>query len=202
MEQLIDRIAKAPPLAKYGGLAAAVIALTALNFFLLIQDIETKIEQQRGQQANLDRQLAEKQEIAQNLNDRRREMDLLEQKLAEALTELPEKKDIDELLSQLNDIGKKSGLEIAVVEPGAETAAQFFARIPIKMTVIGNYHEIAMFLQEIANMRRIVAVNNIKLGGGNIKNDKVVLKSDFLATTFRFLDQGKNPQQNKAAKKP
>src|SRR5687767_9644382 len=106
MEQLIDRIAKAPPAVKFGGLFVAVMLITAANFFLMIQDEEERIELLNAQQANLNRQLAEKQEIAQNLNERRREMDLLEQKLQEALTELPEKKDIDELLAQLNDIGK------------------------------------------------------------------------------------------------
>src|SRR6266851_8771455 len=193
MEQLLDKIAKAPPAVKYGGLAGLVVLLSVLNFFFGIQPIEETITRQEGQQKTLDIQLAEKQAIAQNLNERRREMDILEQKLAEALTELPEKKDIDELLAQLNDIGKKSGLEISRVEPGGETNATFFAKIPIKMSVSGNFHEIAMFMQEIANMRRIVNVNNIKLGTPVVKNDKVVLSSEFLATTFRFVDQAAQP---------
>jgi len=193
MEQLLDKIAKAPSAAKYGGLAGLVVLLSVLNFFFLIQPLQDQIADQENQQRGLDRQLAEKQEIAQNLNERRREMDILEQKLAEALTELPEKKDIDELLGQLNDIGKKSGLEIARVEPGVESSATFFAKIPIKMAVSGNYHEIAMFMQEIANMRRIVNVNNIKLGTPIQKNDKVVLSSEFLATTFRFVNQAAQP---------
>lgn len=193
MEQLLDKIAKAPPAAKYGGLAGLVVLLSVLNFFFGIQPLQDQIAEQENQQRGLDRQLAEKQEIAQNLNERRREMDILEQKLAEALTELPEKKDIDELLAQLNDIGKKSGLEISRVEPGGETTATFFAKIPIKMSVSGNFHEIAMFMQEIANMRRIVNVNNIKLGTPILKNDKVVLNSEFLATTFRFVDQVAQP---------
>jgi len=191
MEQYLDKIAKAPAGVKYGGLAAAVIALTVANFFLLVQPTEDKIKAQVEQRRKLDIDLAEKSEIAQNLNERRREMDVLEQKLAEALTELPEKKEIDELLAQINDVGKKSGLEIARVEPGKETVAggEFFARIPIRMTVSGNYHEIAMFLQEIANMRRIVNVNGIDLGKPSVKNEKVVLQSTFVATTFRFVDQ-------------
>jgi len=193
MEQLLDKIAKAPPAVKYGGLAGLVVLLSVLNFFFGIQPLQDSIAEQENTQRGLDRQLAEKQEIAQNLNERRREMDILEQKLAEALTELPEKKDIDELLAQLNDIGKKSGLEISRVEPGGETNATFFAKIPIKMSVSGNFHEIAMFMQEIANMRRIVNVNNIKLGTPVVKNDKVVLSSEFLATTFRFVDQAAQP---------
>ena len=190
MDKLIEQLNKAPNSLKYGGLAAFIAAVTAANFFFVIQPIEDEIVGQQGTLAGLERSLAEKQEIAQNLNDRRREMDQLEQKLQEALTELPEKKDIDELLAQLNDIGKKSGLDIARVEPGSESPEAFFAKIPVKMSVTGNYHEVAMFLQEVANMRRIVNVNNIKLSvnAAAQRSDKVVLSSEFLATTFRFLD--------------
>ena len=191
MEQYLDKIAKAPAGIKYGGLAGAVIALTALNFLLLVQPTEDKIKQQVEQRRKLDNDLGEKSEIAQNLNERLREMNLLEQELDQALTELPEKKEIDELLAQLNDVGKKSGLEIARVEPGKESVSggEFFARIPIKMTVSGNYHEISMFLQEVANLRRIVNVNGISLAKPSVKNEKVVLESTFVATTFRFVDQ-------------
>lgn len=200
MEQLIDQIAKAPPAAKFGGLAGAVVLLTALNYFLMISPVEDRIMGQSRTQRQLEVQLAEKTEIAQNLNERRREMDVLEQRLAEALTMLPERKDIDDLLSGLNDIGKKTGLEIAQVEPQAETASGFYAKIPVKMAVTGNYHEIAMFLQEVSGMRRIVNVNNIHLGTPDLKNEKVVLKSEFLATAFRFLDQPVNQGDKKGAK--
>jgi len=205
MEQYLDKIAKAPAGVKYGGLAGVVVALTVINFFALIQPTEADIKRQVEQRRKLDIDLADKSEIAQNLNERRREMDVLEQKLAEALTELPEKKEIDELLAQLNDIGKKSGLEIARVEPGKETPGEFFARIPIKMTVSGNYHEIAMFMQEIANMRRIVNVNGIDLGKPTVKNEKVILQSSFIATTFRFVEPQKavvpDPKQQKGGQK-
>ncbi|MBZ4422713.1 type 4a pilus biogenesis protein PilO [Myxococcus sp. RHSTA-1-4] len=190
MDKYLDQFVKAPPATKFGGLGIVVLLMTVANFFLLIQPAEDSIKAYMAQRRTLDLELAEKSEIAQNLNDRRREMDVLEQKLAEALTELPEKKDIEELLAQINDIGKKSGLEISRVEPDREFVGggEFFARIPIKMTVSGNYHEIALFLQEMANMRRIVNVNNIKLDTPTLKNEKVVLQSNFLATTFRFIE--------------
>jgi type IV pilus assembly protein PilO len=195
MDKYLDQIVKAPPAVKFGGLAAAVVVITAANFFLFISSVEDQITNLAAQQRQLDLELAEKSEIAQNLNERRREMDVLEQKLAEALTELPENKDVEELLAQLNDIGKKSGLMISSVEPGPETVGggDFFARIPIKMVVSGNYHEIAMFLQEVSNMRRIVNVNNIRLENPVVKNEKVMLQSNFLATTFRFVQQQPPP---------
>ena len=197
MDKQLERLAKAPPAVRFGGLAAVVVLLTAANFFFGIQPLEVEMEEQQAEQRKLDLELAEKSEIAQNLNERRREMDVLEQKLAEALTELPENKDIEELLAQINDIGKKSGLEISRVEPGPETVGggDFFARIPIRMNVAGNYHEIAMFLQEVANMRRIVNVNNIQLSGARTRNEKVILSSSFMATTFRFVQT--NPPPNK-----
>ena len=191
MDKYLDRILKVPAAAKFGGLAGVIVVLTALNFFLVIQPLETSIAAKAAEQRKLDLQLAEKTAIAQNLNEHRREMDVLEQRLAAALTELPEQKDVDELLAQLNDIGKKAGLVISRVEPGAESKGEFFARIPVKMSVSGNFHEIATFLQEVAHMRRIVNVNNLALTSPSVKNEKVVLQSDFMATTFRFLDPTK-----------
>lgn len=190
MDKYLDQFVKAPPATKFGGLAIIIALMTVANFFLLIQPTEDNIKLQMSERRTLDLELAEKSEIAQNLNERRREMDVLEQKLAEALTELPERKDVEELLAQINDIGKKSGLEISLVQPEREYVGggEFFARIPIRMTVSGNYQEIAMFLQEMANMRRIVNVNNINLGTPTLKNEKVVLQSSFLATTFRFVE--------------
>jgi type IV pilus assembly protein PilO len=188
MDEIIDKVLKAPPLQRWGGLAALLVVLTILNFVLLVRPELGTLENQAAQQRVLDSQLQEKSEIAQNLNERRREMDVLQQKLDEALAELPESADLDELLAQLNEIGRKSGLEISAVEPAPEESAQIYVKIPIKMALTGNYHEIAMFLQSLANLRRIVNVNNIQLGSPTLKSEKVVLNTSFVATTFRFLD--------------
>jgi type IV pilus assembly protein PilO len=197
MDQLIDRILKASLAAKAGGIAGAVILVTAINFFFFVSPAADTIENQRSKISSLEQQLAEKQEIAQNLNERRREMEVLEQKLAEARTELPDTVDMDDLLGQLNDEGKKAGLMISSVEPGGEAPAGFFAQVPIRMSVHGNYHEIAMFMQEVSQMRRIVNVSDIQLGTPSMVNQKVVLNSSFLATTFRFLA----PKANQGDKK-
>jgi len=200
MDEIIDKVLKAPPLQRWGGLAAALVILTILNFVLMVRPELATLEGQAAQQRVLDSQLQEKSEIAQNLNERRREMDVLQQKLDEALAELPEAADLDELLAQLNEIGRKSGLEISAVEPAPEESAQIYVKIPIKMALTGNYHEIAMFLQSLANLRRIVNVNNIQLGSPTLKSEKVVLNSSFVATTFRFLDpKAAQQEKNKAA---
>src|SRR5215470_9035508 len=202
MDEIIDKVLKAPPLQRWGGLAALLVVLTILNFVLLVRPELATLENQAAQQRALDSQLQEKSEIAQNLNERRREMDVLQQKLDEALAELPESADVDELLAQLNEIGRKSGLEISAVEPTAEESAQIYVKIPIKMALTGNYHEIAMFLQSLANLRRIVNVNNLQLGTPSLKSEKVVLNSSFVATTFRFLDPKTAAQMKDKKGKP
>lgn len=192
MEQLLDRIAKAPMAVKLGGAFAVIVLLTFLNFFFLVQPVEEELERNENELRQQERTYAEKKEIADNLNERRREMALLEERLAQALTELPEQAELQDLLAQLNDISRKSGLELARIEPGGEVPAEFFSKIPLRMSVRGNYHEVALFMQEIARMRRIVNVNNIKLVEGGTRNDKVLLNSEFLATTFRFLEPAGN----------
>jgi type IV pilus assembly protein PilO len=200
MDEIIDKVLKAPPLQRWGGLAGVLVLLTVLNFLLVVRPEFGTLENQAAQQRVLDSQLQEKSEIAQNLNERRREMDVLQQKLDEALAELPESADLDELLGQLNEIGRKSGLEIATVEPAPEEPAQIYVKIPIKVALTGNYHEIAMFLQSLANLRRIVNVNNLQLGSPKLNSEKVVLNSSFVATTFRFLDPNTaKAQQGKKA---
>lgn len=191
MEQLIEKINKLAVPVKAGIIAGIILLLTAGMYFGFITDLDTTIAGIKADQNAKEITLAEKQAIADNLNERRKEMDALEQKFQEALTQLPEKKDIEELLSQLSDVGKKSGLEISRVVPGGEASEGFYSRIPISMAVSGNYNEIAMFLQEISNLRRIVNVSDLRLTTPVIKGDKVTLTSDFMATTFRFSESAK-----------
>ncbi len=189
MEQLIERVNKLATPVKAGIIFGIVVLLTGGNYFFFIADLTTSIEGIKASQASQDGVLAQKQEIADNLNERRKEMDALEQRFQVALTQLPERKDIEELLAQLNDIGKKSGLEINKVVPGGESSRGFIASIPIGMSVRGNYHEIALFLQEVASLPRIVHVSEIRLTGQTTtRGEKVWLASDFLATTYRFSD--------------
>ncbi len=189
MEQLIERVNKLATPVKAGIIFGIIVLLTGGNYFFFIADLTTSIEGIKASQASQDGVLAQKQEIADNLNERRKEMDALEQRFQVALTQLPERKDIEELLAQLNDIGKKSGLEINKVVPGGESSRGFIASIPIGMSVRGNYHEIALFLQEVASLPRIVHVSEIRLTGQTTaRGEKVWLSSDFLATTYRFSD--------------
>ncbi len=189
MNKLIERLNKVPLPTKIAAIVVGVALLTAANYFLVVSDVETQIERNRATVARLNKDLVDKKVIADNLNQYRRDKEVLERRLAEALTELPLTADIDELLRQLNDIGRKSGLEIVTLEPGAETSSGFYASIPIKMQVAGNYHEIAVFFESVSKLRRIVNISNLSFSTPQRRNEKVVLGATYLATTFRFVEQ-------------
>jgi len=188
MNQLLETFQKTPLPQKLGVLLVLLVGISAANYFLLLEPLQQSIVQQMRKQSQLDIELAQKQTIANNLNSYRQQLEKLQQDLALALTELPAEAQIDELLRQLNDVAKKAGLSITSVKPGneAQGSQSFIAKIPISMSVSGSYEEIAIFFESVSKLRRIVNINDVSLGTPAVKNQKVVLKANFAATTFRF----------------
>ncbi len=203
MDRILDAVSRAPMAAKAGVVAAIVVLLTVLNYFvfslptfgLSISETEQRIARVDAEQKRLDSDLIEKTAIANNLNQFRREKELLEQRLQEALAELPEEKKIDELLQLFQERARKAGLEISSIEPMPEVNEGFYARVPIAMVVSGNFHEIVTFYDSLARLRRIVNVNDILLDSPKDTGGKVILNAKFLVTTFMFV-------QPKAATQP
>jgi type IV pilus assembly protein PilO len=199
MDKLIERIVKAPLGAKVAAIAAILGVITALNYFVIGMDFggsvsatEELIRKAERDQAQLEKEYIEKTAIANNLNQFRREKELLEQQLTEALAELPEEKRIEDLLQVFEDRALKAGLKIQSIEPRPPAPERFYAKIPIPMTVTGNYHEIATFFDSLGRMRRIVNVSEVSLGEPKDVNGKIVLSGKFLVTAFMFVDPAKS----------
>ena len=195
MDRVLDAIAKAPLAAKAGAVAGIAVLITALNYLVVsvptfgppISDVEKRIQTADLEQRRLDNDLIEKTAIANNLNQFRREKEVLEQRLQEALAELPEGKKLDELLQVFQERARKAGLEIASIEPAPEVNEGIYARVPIQMGGTGDFHEIVTFFDSLAHLRRIVNVNNIALDAPKETGGKVVLNGKFLVTTFMFV---------------
>jgi type IV pilus assembly protein PilO len=174
---------------KIGAVAGVVILLSAGNWKLFIDPMQTEITQKQGQLRGLEDELIQKQSIANNLAQFKHEKEILERRLAQALTELPNEANIDDLIRSLAEIATKSGLTLNTIDPQAEQKQSFYASIPIVMSVTGNYHEIGVFLDALSKLARIVNVTNIKMSQPRITNEKLVVNSSYVATTFRFLPQ-------------
>src|SRR5258708_34568526 len=141
------------PLGRKGGVVAGfVILLSAANWYFCIDPMQTQIKSRQSSLRALEDELIQKQSIANNLAQFRHEKEILERRLAQALTELPNEANIDDLIRSLSEIGTKSGLVINNIEPQSEQKQSFYASIPIVMSVTANYHEIGVFLDPISKL--------------------------------------------------
>jgi len=196
-QDILNAVNKAPVGQKVGVVAAVIVALTAANWYFFVDPMQTQINQRQATLRQLEDELIQKQSIANNLAQFKHEKEILERRLAQALTELPNEANIDDLIRSLSEIGSKSGLTINTIDPQAEQRQSFYAAIPIVMSVTGNYHEIGVFLDSLSKLARIVNVTNIKMGAAKMVNEKLVVNASYVATTFRFL-----PEQQPAAGAP
>lgn len=106
---------------------------------------------------------------------------------------LPNKAEMDALLSDINNAGLGRGLQFELFKPGQVLVKDYYAEQPIDIKVTGSYHDIGAFSSDIANLPRIVTLNNLSLSS---KDGTLTL--DTIAKTFRYLDQKEVSDQKKA----
>lgn len=109
--------------------------------------------------------------------------------------QLPSKAEMDALLSDINQAGLGRGLQFELFKPGQVVVRDYYAELPIDIKISGSYHDIGAFTSDIANLPRIVTLNNMSLVAGKEGN----LTLDAVAKTFRYLDPEEISAQRKAA---
>lgn len=193
MEQFLEKFTKIPWQQKVGALAGLLVLIGALDYFLVVQgqfeerDSLDHEEQPEGRKQQVKKKLLEKQQQASHLTEYKREVERLKQQVKEAQEQLPTSAEIPKLMRDIAYEGQQSGLVIKRFELAGEQAKGSFSAVPVRMSVEGSYHEVAVFLDRLSKMPRIVNVTNIALTGPHIVNKKIVLSGNYLATTFRFI---------------
>ena len=113
-------------------------------------------------------------------------------RFAEVVQELPNSREIPNLLETISNLGAVNGLEVLFIKPNPDVDKGFYAEVPIQVKVKGGYHEMGMFLDAISKLPRIINVGNVTLG--NPKEDErsgaIVLDINALATTYRYVEKG------------
>ena len=147
--------------------------LDALN---IIENEETTLKQT----------LDKKQSKAVNLQAYIQQLDDMRQSFGALLRQLPNKTEIETLLTDISQTGISSGLEINFFQPSGLNPKEFYAEFPIKLKVTGRYHEFAEFISGVAALPRIVTLRNIsiKQGKGGSK-----LTMELTAVTYQYLDE-------------
>ncbi len=189
MNPNIEKVLKLPNKQKIMILVlVSLIEAAALVWFLYIPK-HKELEGLKTNLAQLEGEITEKTRIANNLPKLKIEYEKLSQELEQALTELPNSKEIPTLLTSITATGKSSGLDFLTFRPKPEVPKDFYADVPVDIVVAGSYFSVANFFAAVANMPRIVNITNVAFSDIKSVNNRMMTKVTCLATTFRFLDK-------------
>lgn len=183
----LDKIIRLP-LSKKIGIAAAVNAIIiGLILYLLVFPMYSHVKELRRQMDELNVKLNENRLIAADIPKFLHEKEELEKKLTEAVAQLPNEKEIPDMIDAISNSGEKAGLKILIFRPGKEVKKGFYAEIPVAMSVQGKYESLYDFSTKVAKLPRIVNLSGIDVGSEGHKNKVPSIKANFTATTFRFI---------------
>jgi type IV pilus assembly protein PilO len=199
MDPNIEKVLKLPTKQKIAIMALAMLLLVAGFFFGLQQP---KMKELKALQDNLGKiriQVQENKRIADQLPRYRAEYAQLKSELDNALTELPNQKEIPSLLTSITTVGKAAGLDFLLFRPKPEEPRDFYAAVPVDISVQGTFYNVANFFVAVGNLPRIVNISNVSFSNITHEKDRgrTIMKVECLATTFRFLDKKETKDDKK-----
>jgi len=173
---------------------AVIIVCAVLGWFLFWSKQVDELDALRVEETSLKDQYKQKLQQAINLDDLRKQKEQVSQYVLTLEKQLPSKAEMDALLSDINQAGIGRGLQFELFRPGQTNLKDYYAELPIAVKVSGRYHDLGAFTGDIANLPRIVTLNNLNLQAGA----SGVLTLDATAKTFRYLDEEEVANQRKA----
>ncbi len=139
--------------------------------------------------------------VAAELDKHQAEMATTEERLKVASMLLPEQREIPSLLTNISNLGTNSGLDFILFRPQKEVRKEFYAEIPVDISVRGPYHNVGIFLDRISKLPRIVTVNNLNMGSPSQTGNIMYLNTTFTLLTYRFIEpEPEAPNQKKSGK--
>lgn len=184
-----------PMLPKVLILGAIVVVILVLGLLLDWKDQWETLQAAEQEEVKLKEQYAQKKAKAINFELYVQQLNEVEQSFGALVKQLPNRSEIDALLTDVNQAGLGRGLQFELFRPAAqEKMADFYAELPIKIRITGNYHDMGAFASDVAQLPRIVTLNDVV-----ITNDKGVLALDAEARTFRYLDEEEIAKQRALA---
>ena len=156
-----------------------------------------QLDAARQKEQQLQTSFLDKQKQAVNLEAYRQQLATVEQEFGEMLKQLPNKSEMEALLTDINQAGLGRGLQFLLFKPAlAERRSEFYAELPITIKLTGNYHDMGAFASDVSQLPRIVTLNDLTLSA----NKEGELTMDATARTYRYLDDAEVAAQRKAAR--
>ncbi len=167
------------------------VGIGAGVYYYDTQEQFVRLERAQAEEADLKREFEDKQAKAVNLESYKQQLAEMKDTFGAMLRQLPDKTEVPDLLVDVSQTGLAAGLEFELFKPQSEVPREFYAELPISITVLGKYHEFGEFVSGLAALPRIVTIHDItimpakKTETGAAEN--LVMKAT--AKTYRYLDE-------------
>ncbi len=190
------------PLApKIAALIFLLVAVVAAGWWFDWKDKFEELDRARQQEVTLKEEWLGKKRQAVNLDEYRKQLAEMNRQFGALLKQLPNKSEMESLLIDINQAGRGRGLQFELWRPGQEAIKEFYAELPIALTITGGYHDFGQFVSDVSKLPRIVTLRDVQVGPGK----DGILRLDASAVTYRYLDDEEVAKQRRekaaAAKK-
>ena len=179
-------------------LVTAAIAVVA-GWFLLLSTATEELDASRQQEPKLQADYVSRLRQAVNLSELRKQKLQVQEYVTQLEKQLPGKAEMDALLSDINQAGLGRGLQFELFRPGQMQIKDYYAELPISIRVNGRYHDIGSFAADVANLSRIVTLQNLNITPVQAKDAGGALVMEATARTYRYLDVTEIAEQRQAA---
>lgn len=188
MQQYLDKFGKLPGSTKLL-ILVGVIAAIGFGYYMMFRIPQQEVlEQLQGEITRLTGERDKAAGIAEHLDEYKAEVARLQEDLERAKALLPNDREIDDLLKSVANLGKKVGLQFLLFRPLPESQRDFYAEVPVEISISGGYHEVALFFAKVGQLKRIVNIQNVTMSQPVEKNGKMNLTVSGQAVTFRFIE--------------
>jgi len=184
-----------PVVPRYGLFVLIAAAVVVVSWFAFLSSSEDELVAEQAKETKLRDDYKVRLTKAVNLDALKKQREQVQQYVTQLEKQLPSKAEMDALLSDINQSGLGRSLQFDLFRPGQVNVKEYYAELPIAVRVTGRYHDIGSFASDIANLSRIVTLNNMLIVPGK----DGVLAMDATAKTFRYLDKDEVASQRKAS---
>ena len=202
MAMTIDSISKFSNTKKLLILAVILCILGGLYLKTFILPEREDLSNVQRQMDKLMKELNESKAITRDLQTYKDQVKKLDEELTHALKQLPNEREIPEILKNISGLGKESQLEFVLFRPKPEEPQQFYARVPIELILVGTYHHTGTFFDKVSKLPRIINIvdfNMVRAKETSRATDEVLVRVSCMVNTYRFIE--KKGEERKGEKK-
>ena len=189
----MDSILKLPTQKKVLILVVLLCAIAGLYLYAFFIPRQDELKVAKGELDKFRKELIVSKDITRDLQKFKEQVERLNEELKNALTQLPNEKEIPEILKNISSLGKESNLEFTLFRPKPEEPQQFYAKVPIDLVVLGSYHNTGVFFDKVSKLPRIINVVDFNMTRAKDikgKNDpEILVKTSCMINTYRFIEK-------------